>query len=88
MGKFAEIMKKDYIKQNSKNLLNIIVQNLSDKQAALRQEIINTLDKFLAIIGAEQIIGVCFNSLSSESPELRFEVLKWIAKNQEFIWSN
>lgn len=49
----------------------------------MRLEVLKTLDKFSQTLGPEYIINTLTANLSSESPDLKLNLLKWFLKNEE-----
>jgi cytoskeleton-associated protein 5 len=82
VGKFVEACGKD-VKQYSKTLLTPLISNLSDKQGMIRTDVLSSMDKFSAIIGADNIINLSPTFLANESFEMRIELIGWLIKNSE-----
>jgi len=82
IGKLATSLGPD-AKVYAKTLLPELIKNLSDKQAAIRQETLSSLNKFSAEIGSTTLINHMLPFLSQENPEMRFEILTWILTSND-----
>lgn len=58
---------------------------LSDKQSLVRQDVVNSMDKWGEHVGGEVVINCLVPMLVQENPELRNEALLWIIKNKESL---
>jgi len=82
VGKFATALGPG-AKVHAKVLVPELIRNLSDKQTAIRQEALSSLQKFMNEIGSVMIINSMFPLLNLESPEMRSEIMNWILRNPE-----
>ncbi|KAL4477492.1 hypothetical protein ABPG74_002642 [Tetrahymena malaccensis] len=82
VAKFGEALGKE-AKLFAKTLVPGIMQNLSDKQALVRTEAQNALEKWAELIGIEQIINFIPPFLGYESLEIKNELMNYIIKNSE-----
>jgi len=82
VGKFATALGPG-AKVHAKVLVPELIKNLSDKQTAIRQETLNSLQKFMNELGSVIIINSMLPLLNLESPEMRSEIMNWILKNPE-----
>ena len=78
-GKFAESC-KDF-KLYGKMLIIPLLNNLSDKNNLIRNEVLNSIDKFAKILTNEFVINYSVPLLISDSNEIKVEILKWLVKN-------
>lgn len=67
-------------KSFAKPLINPILNNLSDKQSLLRDDVCKCLEKFAEMIGFENILQYCPSFLLTDNYELRHDLLKLILK--------
>lgn len=74
-------------KQYQKKVLTPMLQNLSDKQTLVRQDIVASVDKWSEAIGPEAIINALGAIVVQDNPELRTEALSWIIKHKDSIKS-
>lgn len=84
VGKFGTALGPG-LKVHSKVLVPELIKNLSDKQAAVRQETLNSIDKFQTELGNTTIINSMLPLLTLESPEIRTEVVSWLLKNKDSL---
>jgi len=82
IGKLATSLGPD-AKVYTKVLLPELIKNLSDKQAAIRQETLSSLNKFSAEIGSTILINHMLPFLAQENPEMRIEILNWILASND-----
>jgi len=73
------------IKQYTKKCFVPMLNNITDKQTLVRNEVIQSMNKWKEAIGAENVINQLGPILETENPEARNEGLKWIMENQEAI---
>lgn len=62
-----------------------MLQNVMDKQALVRNEVINATNKWAEVIGAEIIINKMVDQLIVENPESRTEIFRWITEHKDDI---
>jgi hypothetical protein len=72
---------KSYLKKNFAPLLD----NISDKQTLVRNDVVDAVDKWADAAGAENVMNYVFLKLATENPESRTECFKWINKNIDSI---
>ncbi len=73
------------IKVYVKTLIFPILRNLSDKNTLLREDIVKCIEKFISIIGFENISFAIPQFLNEENFEMRMELLKLLTKNKGFF---
>ena len=62
-----------------------MLNNLTDKQALVRADVVSSMNKWGEHVGPEVVINNTIPMLIQENPELRDEALKWIIKNKEAL---
>ena len=62
-----------------------MLDNISDKAALVRADVVAATNKWAEAIGAELVLNHLFVKLVVENPELRTECLKWIIQNIESV---
>ena len=73
------------IKKYDKILVPALLSNLSDKQSFVRADTLNSLDLFAKEIGIENTINHLPNLFTSESFELKKEILSYTLKNISYM---
>lgn len=84
LGQLAQAVGSS-IRQYTKKCFVPMIKHLSYKDGPVRAEVVNSMDKWADVIGAEKIIDKVSQELTVENPESRKEALKWIEKNKESI---
>ena len=84
VGKLASAMGEDF-KQYSKLIIQPLMYNLSDKQAAIRSETVTTMDKIANTIGPELILNEIGPILEKGNFEMRNALLIWMMKNSDSL---
>mmetsp|Transcript_38603 Transcript_38603/g.34302 ORF Transcript_38603/g.34302 Transcript_38603/m.34302 type:complete len:614 (+) Transcript_38603:797-2638(+) len=87
IGKFGAAMGPG-AKTYAKIILPELLRNLSDKQSAVRNEVLAALDKWAKEVKNETIVSLALPMLSIESPEMRTEVINWILRNPDGLVKN
>jgi hypothetical protein len=72
-------------RQFSKPLMAPILNNLSDKQNLLREDVIKCLEKWAEYIGFENVLFYSHSYLSIDNFEMRNDLLKLIIKNKSCL---
>jgi ubiquitin-protein ligase len=62
-----------------------MLNNLSDKQSLVRNDVIACVNKWADVLGPEVIMNKIVDLLTTENPESRTEAFGWILKNTESI---
>ena len=62
-----------------------MLNNLTDKQTLVRQDVVSSMNKWGEHVGPEIVINNSIPLLAQENPELRDEALKWIIKNKDSL---
>jgi hypothetical protein len=62
-----------------------MLDNISDKAALVRAEVVVSVNKWADAVGAENVLNYLFVKLAVENPESRTECLKWILEHIESI---
>lgn len=73
------------IKQYTKKCYVPMLQNIMDKQALVRSEVINATNKWADAIGADAVINKMADQLIVENPESRTEIFRWILEHKDDI---
>ena len=72
-------------KQFQKRNLGPMLDNVSDKQALVRADVVASVNKWADAVGAENVLNYMFLKVALENPESRTECLKWILEHIESI---
>ena len=73
------------IKQFAKKCFVPMVANISNKATLVREDVVNTMNKWAAAVGPELIINYLQPQLTLENPESRTECFKWISEHKDAI---
>lgn len=90
VGKFAESSSKDFF-IHAKVLIQHLISSLSDKQALVRCDVVNSLHKFEKTLGQDFILNhiavflLSHENRDCQSIELKQELLNWLLKNSQLL---
>lgn len=84
VGKFAESLGPG-AKQYAPMLIKPLLNCLSEKNTLVRQTNLETINKWSAAIGPDQIINHIGSVIEKDNPEIRSVLLDWMLANKEFI---